>query len=84
MVVRVVEERPRLLHRVLVHVRAAGRDRRLSDPGRAVHFVGQDEAVPVDRRGFGERVPNLDADLIALNEAQPRPRHLPVEKYAST
>ncbi len=77
---RVVEERPRLLDGELVHIRIAWLDRRLGDIRGAVHFVRDDETVPVDRGRLRQVVRHVESDAVADGESDRRPRNLVIER----
>ena len=79
-VVRVVEIRAGLLCGEFVAIDLAVPYRLLGDVRRAVHHVRQDQSVPVDRRRVRQSVGDVDADPVALPEAQRRPGHLSVER----
>ncbi len=51
----------------------------MGDLGRAVHGVGDHQAVPVDRGGFRQVVGDVEADPIALGQGDPGAGHLAVE-----
>ena len=65
--VRVVHERPAMLHHEFVRVRLAGLDVRLREPADAVHAIGQPYPAPVNRRVLGQLVGDEDAHSVALD-----------------
>ena len=48
----------------------AGRDAGKAHAGNAIHFIGQDDAVPVNRGGHGQAVGDAEGDRVALAPAQ--------------
>jgi hypothetical protein len=75
---RMVHERPALLHLELVDKGLAGRDVRLVQAADAVHAARNDHAVPVHGGVFGQSVGDEDADLVAFDRLDGRPRRLAV------
>ena len=59
MIVRVIEIGSGLADVELVDVSAAGRNRRLGDLGRPIHFIGEDQPVPMHRGRFGRPLRTL-------------------------
>ena len=73
--VRVIPECAGVRRRKCVDEALAGLDRRLGQPGHAIHGVGQPDTVPMDRRILVESVLDKDADGHALPSVQCRAGH---------
>ena len=76
--VRVVHEGAALRGSELVDESLARLDVRLGQPADAVHTVRQQHAVPMDGRVLGQLVGDEDANLVALDAFDGRPRRLAV------
>src|SRR6266478_6154177 len=72
--VRVIEERPFLMHGELIDVFFAWCHGLLADPGNAVLFDGNLQAVPMQRSRFGELVLEDHPDAVALLNLDGWPR----------
>ena len=72
-VMRVVHVGAVLAQHELVFERLARRDDLLRQAAHAVHAVGQQEAVPVDRGAFRQPVGDVDAHPVALDRLDRRP-----------
>ena len=76
--VRVIHEGAGLLHLEFVDEGLAGLDLRLVQTADTVHAIGQQDAVPVDGGVLGQLVGHEDAQLVALDAFDGRPRRLAV------
>jgi len=79
MVVRVIQIRPRLRDRELVVIPLTYPNGRLCDLGRAIHDVRQDKPMPVHSCALRQAIRDVDSNVIALMQVQPRPGNLSVE-----
>src|SRR5665213_330609 len=59
-----------------IFVIAARLDRGLSDLSRTVHLVRHDQSMPMDRRGLGQVVMEINPNVVALGKLQPRSWYL--------
>ena len=69
-----VPERPCLNDRELINECFARPDTRKTDARYAIHLEGKQNAVPVDRGVFVERIRNGEADVLTFAEPQQRRR----------
>jgi hypothetical protein len=74
----VVHEGAALLQHELVDKGLARFDLRLGQPADAIHAARQQHAVPMDRGVLGQSVGDEEADLIAFDRLDRRPRRLAV------
>ena len=76
----VVPIRPALLQVEFVDKRLARRDAVEAETRHAVHAIGQQHAVPVDRTGDGQAVGHTQSDRIALAPTKHRPGKQAVDR----
>ena len=62
----------------------AGFDPRKRNLGNAIHRIGKDQPVPVDRCVFAQGVADIDSNVFALFEAHQRPRNTAVHRHATS
>ena len=74
-VVRVVHAGARLPDRELVLERLSLLYRALGEPSDTIHAIGQENPMPVDRRGCLQPIGHVDANALALHPLQDRAVH---------